>query len=110
MPGVPKPKEGAYWDGWLKNILETPMMERVRATESQVAAVTDLARAYQFLSGNKDYPDVYLTLTKILKSLHETVGEAYEVTSELKQVRQWLHDNIPSVSVTCMTAAVIPSG
>ena len=75
------------------------MLQRVGATESQVAAVTDLARAYQFLSKNKQYPDVYLTLTKIIKSLHETVGENYEVTSELEEVRRWLHDNIPSVSI-----------
>ena len=79
------------------------MLERVGATESQVAAVTDLARAYQFPSKNPQYPDLYLTLTKIIKSLHESVGENYEVTSELGEVRRWLHDNIPSVRVLVLS-------
>ena len=79
------------------------MLERVGATESQVAAVTDLARAYQFLSKNPQYPDLYLTLTKIIKSLHESVGENYEVTSELGEVRRWLHENIPSVGLFVLT-------
>ena len=89
----------------MRRILDTPMMERAGASEAQVSAVTDLARAYQFLSKNNQYPDVYVTLTKIIKSLHEAVGENYEITSELEQVRGWLHENMPKVSVVCVLRA-----
>ena len=76
------------------------MLSLVGATLAQTSALTDLARAYQYLSKETgdDSRKRYRTLTEILSSLHETVAKGEEVSFELGEIQRWLHANLPEVS------------
>lgn len=94
---APEPKRAGCWDLWLKRILDTPLLEQVGASIPQASAVTDLARAYQFLSKESAYINLYVSMTQQVKSIQMAAAQGEEISQELSALREWLYETLPKV-------------